>query len=379
MSAAIDQVDAIVVGAGVIGLAIARELGAQGLEVLILEANDRIGEETSARNNEVIHAGFLYPPTSVKGELCLPGRNALYSYCETRGIGHRKLGKLMPAVSDTEVEQLNALAAQARQLGIDDLILLDPTEARELEPSLRCQAALWSPATGIVDTHALMLALLGDAERRGAQLAVRSRALAISPHPAGFVVDIASGASEHIQVACKTLVNAAGLDAERLARSIPGALSAVPTIHFAKGCFYGLTGRAPFRHLIVPMGATLSEGGAFTLDLAGQGRFGPDLEWVNTRDYSVASNRHQQFATAIRRYFPSFDPSGLQPGYSGIRPRLTGPGEPPSDWMIAGPAAHGVPGLVHLLGMDTPGITACLAIASRVWEELNFAQRRRVA
>lgn len=380
MTAPLGQVDAIVIGAGVAGLAVARELGEAGIETLVLEANDRIGEETSARNNEVIHAGFLYSPGTLKAALCLAGRTLLYDYCEARGISHRRVGKLMPAVTASEVAQLEQLQAQGLSLGVGDLKLLDSVEVRALEPTLRCHAALWSPSTGIVDSHGLMLALQADAERYGSQVVTRSRALsATTVDSGGFLVEMTSGDTDRLQVECRILVNAAGLDAERFARTMSGVPLAVPRVHLAKGCFYSYSGRAPFSHLIVPLGATLSEGGAFTLDLAGDGRFGPDLEWVDTRDYSVAGDRNTQFARAIGRYLPNFDAERLQPGYSGIRPRLTGPGEPPSDWLVAGPSAHGVQGLVHLLGIDTPGITACLAIAREVCAELFIRNERCVA
>lgn len=370
MSLSAGEVDAIVVGAGVIGLAVARELAAAGIETLVLEANNRIGEESSARSNEVIHAGFLYPTGSLKASLCLSGRDLLYKYCNARGVGHRRVGKLMPALNTYEVEQLEQLRLQGLSLGIDDLELLDPAQVLVLEPALRCDAALWSPSTGIVDSHGLMLALQADAEDGGSHVVTRSRVLSVTAIGDRFSVYAKADDTEYFSVESRILVNAAGLDAERIARTMTGVHLDVPHVRYAKGCFYTCTGPADFRHLIVPLGQTLSEGGAFTFDLAGVGRFGPDLEWVDSRDYSVAVDRHVQFARAIGRYRPFFDPSRLHPGYSGIRPRLACADGSLPDWFLAGPSVHGVGGLVHLLGIDTPGITACLSIARQVCTEL---------
>lgn len=362
----LDHVDCIVIGAGVIGLACARALAASGRETLILEANGRFGEESSARSNEVIHAGFLYPPGSLKERLCAPGARALYAYCAERGIPHRRIGKLMPAVTEAHVRILEGLRAQGVANGID-VSLLDSEAARALEPSLVCRAALHSPGTGIVDSHALMLALLADAEAAGTTLALRTqvRALALGDDGRFIVEAVSPGAQTAISAGC--LVNCAGLDAERLARQIePDGGRGVPRVHFAKGTFYRYRGAAPFRHLIVPLAETLAGGGAFTLDLAGQGRFGADLEWVPARDYGVAATLAPGFARHIAGYWPAVEVDRLEPGYAGIRPRTTGPGEPLADWCVRGPREHGVPGLVNLLAMESPGLTSSLVLGAHV-------------
>lgn len=362
-----DRIDTLVVGAGVVGLAIARVLALAGREVVIVEANGRIGEETSSRNNEVIHAGFLYPRGSLKERLCARGRQLLYAYCETRGIGHARLGKLMPAVNDRQRAMLDTLVAQGRANDIP-VELLDADAVREREPAMRCLAALWSPTTGIVDSHALMVSYLAEAEARGAVLAVDTRVEAIMPRDDGrFAVRARPGGGDAITITCERIVNAAGLDAERLARTVGGRAAAiVPKVHFAKGHYFALQGRAPFRHLVVPLAETLAGGAAFTLDLAGGGRFGPDLAWVDRRDYSLPATVPSSVVAAIAAWWPEVDGARLAPTYAGIRPRTTGPGEPLTDWCIQGPADHGVTGLVNLLALESPGLTSSLAIADHV-------------
>jgi L-2-hydroxyglutarate oxidase LhgO len=358
-----DSTDCIVVGAGVIGLAIARALALRGREVVIIEAASAFGSETSSRNNEVIHAGFLSPPETLKARLCRAGRDALYRYCAERGIPHRRIGKLMIATDDAETAMLGQLADFAGACGIDDVVALDPAAAQRLEPALRCRAALHSPSTGIVDAHALMLSLLGDAEANGATLVLKTRATRLARRTDGFVVATQS-ADGDFELGCRTLVNAAGLGARRLAADLPGAPP--PEIRYGKGSFFSLTRPAPFQRVVVPLATTLAMGGAFTLDLAGRGKFGPDLEWVDAVDYRVDAARISTVVTAIRRYYPDLPDDVLQPDYAGVRPRLAGPGGLIPDWHVAGPADHGIPHCVQLLGMDSPGLTSCLAIADHV-------------
>lgn len=363
----------VVIGAGVVGLAIARALALKGLEVVVLEANLRIGEETSARNNEVIHAGFLYPAGTLKSRLCRPGRDLLYAYCADRGVPHRRTAKLMPAIADEEIGQLHALVELGRHAGVHDLTVLDPSEVGRLEPELDCRGALLSPSSGIIDSHALMLALQADAEEHDCLVSLGSHVESGRITGDGFALAVRSGADVDC-IACDILVNAAGLGAEKIARSIEGyPIELVPKIYFAKGEFYAASGIPPVRHLIVPLGATLAQGGALTLDLGGQFKFGPDLSFVGMRDYAVASGAAGKFAAAARRYWPQACADRLSPGYAGIRPRTTGPGEPPGDWQIDGPADHGIPGLVHLFGIDTPGLTSCLLLADHVCTELQPA------
>lgn len=373
MGGAGQQVECIVIGAGAVGLAVARALAIAGREVIVLEENQAIGQETSVRNNEVIHAGFLYPAATLKARLCRPGRDMLYAYCAERGVAHRRLAKLMPAVSEAEIEALEALVRQGTAAGVHDLELLDGSEVQTLEPGMRCHAALLSPSSGIVDSHGLMLALQGEAEARGAIIAPGSRVTGGKTLERGFLLDVASG-GETTRIACDLLVNAAGLGAERIARALDGyPAHLVPRIHLAKGEFHTCVGAPPFRHLVVPLGETLAQGGAYTLDLGGQCKLGPDLSFVEAKDYSVDPAAAGRFAAAARRYWPGADAARLSPGYAGIRPRVTGPGEPPGDWRVDGPATHGIAGLVHLLGIDTPGLTACLAIAEHVRESLQSA------
>jgi L-2-hydroxyglutarate oxidase LhgO len=369
-----DHIEAVVIGAGVIGLATARALALAGREVIILEENLAIGEETSARNNEVIHAGFLYPPDSLKARLCKPGRDMLYTYAAGRGIGHRKFPKLMPAITADDIPLLETYLEQGHAAGVDDLQMLSATEVAKLEPGLRCNAALLSSSTGIVDSHGLMLALQGDAEDRGAAIAFGTQVVGGEIVQGRILVEAKSQAGT-TRLSCDVLVNAAGLGAEKIARSLAGfPAGRVPKVYFAKGEFYSLSGKPPFSHLVVPPPALLAQGGSLTIDMGGQGKFGPDLSFVERRDYAVAPDAAEKFADAARTYWTNADASRLLPGYAGIRPRVTGPGLPPGDWMIEGPADHGVAGLVHLFGMDTPGLTSCLAIAGHVLEKLDIRQ-----
>lgn len=371
-----DHVDCMVVGAGVIGLAVARALAQAGREVLVLEANERFGGETSSRNNEVIHAGFLYPSGSLKATLCRAGREALYSYCAARGIAHRRIGKLVIATTAEELAVLRGFSSAALSHGIDDLVWLDTREAHTREPNLSCLAAVFSPSTGIVDAHGLMLALLGDAEAAGATIAYRSRVTECVPAADGIVITAASTDGAETSLSCRSLVNAAGLGARDIALKLNGPVMAVPEVYFAKGNFFSYGGTPPFQTLIMPVGDTLAAGGAFTLDIGGQGKFGPDLEWVESVDYAVDASRAATFAAGIRRFFPALDDQRLAPNYSGIRPRVRGAAETMSDWRVLGPATHGLAGVFHLLGFDTPGLTACLAIADYIAGEITTEQQK---
>ena len=362
-----DQVEAVVVGAGVIGLAIARALALDGREVVVLEQADTIGTETSSRNSEVIHAGIYYPKDSLKARLCVSGKEMLYAFCRSHGVNHKRLGKLIVATTDGEVVVLEDLKKKGATNGVDDLMLIDGAEARRLEPNLSCIAALVSPSTGIVDSHGYMLALQGDAEAHGARIAFRSPLRSVAVANRGFDLSVGGDRRESTVLACRILVNAGGLHAWAIARSIDRLDPRhIPPRHFAKGCYFGLSGRAPFTRLIYPTPQPRSLGVHFTADLAGQARFGPDLAVVETLDYDVDPNRAQAFYEEIRRYYPALRDGSLHPAYSGIRPKVQGPGEPVRDFVIQGSAVHGLGGLINLIGMESPGLTAALAIADHV-------------
>lgn len=359
-----DVVDCIVVGAGVVGLAVARALAIAGRDVLILEAADAIGTETSSRNSEVIHAGLYYPPDGLKARFCVPGRRALYAYCMSRGVPHRRSGKLVVATSADETARLESIAERARTNGVDDLELISAAAALTLEPALHCHAALHSPSTGIVDSHRLMQAYLGDAEAAGATLVLRS------PVTGGSVgsshITLSAGGAEPMEIGCRLLVNCAGLHALGLAKSIDGFPAAnLPEVKFAKGNYFILSGRAPFSRLVYPVPIPGGLGVHLTLDLGGAARFGPDVEWVETIDYAVDPRRADGFYAAIRRYWPALADGALLPGYSGIRAKASRAGAD-SDFIIEGPSAHGVPGIINLFGIESPGLTASLAIADHV-------------
>ena len=362
-----DQVECIVAGAGVVGLAIARALALAGREVVLVEAADAIGTGTSSRNSEVIHAGIYYEPLSLKAELCVRGKALLYSFCESHGVGHQRIGKLIVAAAPEEVAYLEKLAKTGAANGVDDLAMLSGAEARALEPALSAHAALHSPSTGIVDSHGLMLALLGDMEAAGGMLALTSPIVAAEAGPDSIV--LTTGGPEPMALACRLFVNAAGLDAPGLARAIAGMpANLVPQETMAKGNYFSCLRKVPFSRLIYPVPEADGLGTHLTLDLGGQGRFGPDVEWVNTRDYVVAPTRKAAMMASIRRYWPDVREEDLAPGYSGIRPKIPGVDGRAPDFVIQGPAAHGVPGLVNLFGIESPGLTSCLAIAERVVE-----------
>ena len=365
-----ESVEAVVVGAGVVGLAVARALAQAGRETLILEAADHIGSEISSRNSEVIHAGIYYPQGSLKARLCVAGRDMLYDYCRAHGVEHRRLGKLIVASQESQLPALAALRGKAAANGVDDLAWLEAPEVHALEPDLRAVAALMSPSTGIVDSHGLMLSYQGDAETAGAMLALRSPLLGARLGNDGFRLEV--GGDAPMALHCRYLVNAAGLEAQTVARALQGFDPAqVPPRHLAKGNYFVLGPRAPFRHLIYPMPEAAGLGVHLTLDLAGRARFGPDVEWIEDLDYRVDPRRGEGFYAAIRSYWPGLPDGSLEPGYAGIRPKLQGPGGQPEDFVIQGPAQHGVPQLVNLFGIESPGLTASLAIAELVRQELE--------
>ncbi|PWJ84394.1 L-2-hydroxyglutarate oxidase LhgO [Pseudaminobacter salicylatoxidans] len=361
-----EKVDCIVAGAGVVGLAIAREAARRGWETLILEAADAIGTETSSRNSEVIHAGIYYPAGSLKAKLCVEGRDKLYTYARERGIAHRRCGKLIVATQEGQQATLAEIASKAKACGVTDLEMLSGEKAREMEPALSCTSALLSPSTGIIDSHGLMLSLLGEAEENGAALALNTSVVSARAEAQAIVVqarDTTTG--EEMEIAATRLFNAAGLGANRLARSIDGLDPRhIPPLNYARGNYFSLAHRPVFSHLIYPVPEPGGLGVHLTLDLNGGMRFGPDVEWVDTIDYRVDPRRADHFYGEIRKYWPDLADGGLQPAYSGIRPKLAGPGQPNADFVIEGGETHGVAGLVNLFGIESPGLTSCLAIAA---------------
>ncbi len=358
-----ERVDVVVIGAGVVGLAVARALAQRAREVLILEAAERFGSGVSSRNSEVIHAGIYYPRGSLKARLCVAGREALYAFCREHGVPHSRCGKLIVASNGNQLAELGRIRTAALANGVE-LSSLGRPDTLALEPGLRCAAALHSPLTGIIDAHAYMLALLGQAESRGALLACDSAVTAVALQADGFLIAV-NGAPASLH--SRALVNSAGLSAPRVARLMEGfPTERVPTAYLAKGSYFTLAGRAPFGRLIYPLPEPGGLGVHLTLDLAGRARFGPDVEWVGELDYSVDVKRAAAFYGAIRSWWPALPDGALEPAYSGIRPKITGPGEPAADFRIDGQAAHGVPGLVQLFGIESPGLTSSLAIAGHV-------------
>jgi len=359
------DVDALVVGAGVIGLAAARALARQGRSVIVVEAASQIGGETSSRNSEVIHSGIYYPEGSLKARLCVRGRNLLYAFCDTHGVPHKRCGKLIAAADAEELAALELLARKGAANGVDDLRLLSTARATALEPALACVGALLAPSTGIIDSHAFMLALQGEAEAAGAMFAFRAPFLSARREAQGFSVEI--GGVEPMRLEVGAIVNSAGLAASRVARAIEGlASAAIPETRYAKGNYFALAGRSPFSRLIYPAPQSHGLGVHLTFDLGGQARFGPDVEWVDAIGYDVDPQRMRGFAAAIRRYWPGLPDGALSPAYSGIRPKISGPSDPAPDFRIDGPERHGCVGLVNLFGIESPGLTSSLAIAEEV-------------
>ena len=364
------DVDSIVIGAGVVGLAVGRALALRGAAPLVLDAEPWFGAGISSRNSEVIHAGIYYPAGSLKARLCVAGKHALYDYCARRGVEHHRLGKLIVAAEEAELPVLEALADKGRANGVDDLRLLSRTEALAMEPALACVGALYSPSSGVVDSHGLMTAFVGDMEAHGGALVLRTPGESVEASGDGFVVR--TGGAEPGEIRCRTLVNAAGLSAPALARRVSGLDPAtVPEGRLCKGSYYGLTGRAPFSRLIYPAPEQAGLGVHLTLDLAGRARFGPDVEWVDEANYDVDLRRADGFYAAIRRYWPGLPDGALTPAYAGIRPKIQAPGEPARDFMISTPDQHGLSGYVGLYGVESPGLTASMALAELVADALT--------
>lgn len=364
-----ESVDCIVIGAGVVGLAVARAVSRKGREVIILEKADAFGTETSSRNSEVIHAGVFYVHGSLKERLCIEGRDKMYSFCDAYGVTYKRTTKLIYAADDSELAGLKKLQAHAANSHVH-MTWLTAKEVKGLEPELRCAAALHSPLSGIVDSHALMLALLGDAEAHGASIAYNSPVIGGRGTEDG--VEIETGGPDAMRLKARTVINCAGLGAQGVGRAIQGVLPAsIPPQHYAKGTYFYLSGKAPFSRLIYPLPGRASLGLHYTRDLSGQGRFGPDLEWVDAIDYQVNESRETLFYAEIRRYWPGLPDGALRPGYTGIRPKIQGPGEGAKDFLIQGPAETGVNGFVALYGIESPGLTSCLAIADRVAERVT--------
>lgn len=357
------DIDCIVVGAGVVGLAIARALALSGREVMVVESAEGIGTGTSARNSEVIHAGIYYPAGSLKAKLCVQGRHMLYDYCAQHGVGHKRLGKLIVATSEEEIPKLADIMQKAHINGVDDMELLSAAQAQALEPALSCTAALLSPSTGIIDSHGLMLSYQGEAENAGAQCVFHTPLLSGQVRTNGGF-DLQFGGADAMSLSCNVLINASGLHAPTLARNIQGIpADSIPKEYLCKGSYFTLQGRAPFTRLIYPTPHHAGLGVHLTLDLGGQAKFGPDTEWIDRVDYDIDPSRCDGFYEAVRTYWPGMRDGTLSPGYTGIRPKISGPHEPAADFMISGPAVHGVPGLVNLFGIESPGLTSSLAIA----------------
>ena len=371
-----DQVDAVVIGAGVVGLAVGRALAQRGLETVVLERANAIGTETSSRNSEVVHAGLYYPSGSLKARLCVRGREQLYAFCESHGVAFRRCGKLLVARGQAQRDKLARIEAQAQANGVSDVQRLSAAQARAMEPALVTDEALWSPSTGIVDSHALMLALQGEFEAAGGALALLSPVNALECGSGWHRIQV--GGDAPMELDARIVVNAAGLWAPWVTCRMHGMPAEhVPTARYAKGSYYALSGRAPFTHLIYPVPQEAGLGVHLTLDLAGQARFGPDVEWIvpatpDDIDYRVDPARCDAFYADIRTYWPGLPDGALQPAYSGVRPKLQGPGEPARDFVLQGPAEHGIAGLMNLLGIESPGLTASLAIADEVASRLRL-------
>ena len=371
-----DSTDTVIIGAGVVGLAIARELALAGREVIVLEKNAAIGEETSARNSEVIHAGLYYPRSSLKARLCVEGRRRLYEYCEAKHIPHRRCGKLLVATHPGQVEKLDAVRAAAVANGVTDLEKLSAYDVHRLEPQVQALAGFLSPSTGIVDSHAFMLALRGDLEAAGGAIATHCRCTAAKHEGATLRLTCAT-ADGPFMLRARTVVNAAGLHATRVARLLGAPEEAIPRPHFAKGNYFAYSGRSPFTHLVYPLPEDAGLGVHATLDLAGRVRFGPDVEWLrddvdpDSLDYAVDPTRSAAFYGAIRSYWPALADRSLEPAYSGIRPKISGRGEPAADFSIRHFGERGNARVVHLLGIESPGLTSALAIGVHVADLLR--------
>lgn len=363
-----DHVDCIVVGAGVVGLAVARELALSGRDVLVIEATRHFGSQTSSRNSEVVHAGIYYAAGSLKARHCVEGRQRLYHFARSRSIPHRICGKLIVAADAGQTAKLEGIEGHGRACGVGDLRIIDGRDARRLEPALLAEAALQSPSTGIIDSHAFMTALAGDIENAGSGLAFDTSVERIrTSGQTVFVTTRQTGGADGFELSTSLLVNAAGLSAQSVAARIDAfPEKSIPRLHLAKGNYFSASGRTPFSRLIYPVPVDGGLGVHLTFDLGGQMRFGPDVEWIESEDYAVDPTRSASFYDEIRRYWPALPDGGLQPAYCGVRPKLSGPGSAAADFVIDGPEQHGVPGIVNLFGIESPGLTASLSIAAAV-------------
>ena len=367
-----ESLDVVVIGAGVVGLAIARELALAGREVVVVERHASVGEETSSRNSEVIHAGIYYSTNSLKARLCVTGRRLLYSYCDKKNVAYRRCGKLIVALSESQRSRLSDLHTQANTNGVDDLEWLSQEAVLALEPSVRCEAGLLSPSTGILDSHQYMLALLGDIEEAGGQVAFQSKVVRGGLGDKAITLSIQSDGNEH-EIRANIVVNSAGLAATEVATGLAGLdAKHILRTRFAKGTYFVYQKKNPFNHLVYPLPEGAGLGVHVTIDLAGRARFGPDAEWVDELDYVVDSSKLDAFYAAIRTYWPDLPDESLAPGYVGTRPKIVGPGEPAGDFVIQGPRTHGIPGLVNLFGIESPGLTSSLAIGEEVRRELSL-------
>ncbi len=368
-----EQVECIVVGAGVVGLAVARRLALLGVEVVVVERADMIGTETSSRNSEVIHAGIYYAKDSLKAELCVEGKHRLYEYCESRRVPHANCGKLIVATDDEEAETLAGIIARGQANGVDDLHMIDGPAVKAMEPEIHAVAAIVSPSTGIIDSHGLMLAYQGEAEDHGAMIAFNTAFLSGEVRPDGFDIAVGDGDDGEYRIGARMLVNSAGLHAPSVGRALAGlAPETVAGQFYCKGSYFSLLGRQPFHRLIYPVPKSASLGVHVSVDLAGRNRFGPDQEWIDEIDYDVDVRRADEFYAAVRSYWPSLPDGALQPAYSGIRPKVQPQGGHSDDYQIQGPESHGTPGLVNLYGIESPGLTSSLAIADRVARALGY-------
>ena len=364
------EIGALVIGAGVIGLAVARQLALAGIDTVIVDGEDSFGSWTSSRNSEVIHAGIYYPAGSRKAELCVRGRELLYPFCERAHVPHARLGKLIFAAEAEQTPALDKIEQAAEAAGVRDLARLSGIEAKKKEPAIDCHEALFSPSTGIIDAHGYMLALLADAENAGATFARRTRVSRLTRAGTGWSVGIEG--EDRTTLTASIVVNSAGLAAHRVASATEGlAAEHVPQVRYARGVYFTYAGKVPFSHLIYPVPVPGGLGTHLTLDLSGAARFGPDVEWIDAVDYTVDPGRHAQFLAAARSFWPEVQSERMVPGYAGIRPKLSGPGEPAADFRIDGPVQHGLPGLVNLFGIESPGLTASLAIAQEVAHALD--------
>ncbi len=364
------DIDSIVVGAGVVGLAIARALALSGREVLVIERNQYIGMETSSRNSEVIHAGIYYPKDSLKARLCVKGRDMLYEFCQSHNVEHKRLGKLIVATTAEQCDGLEAIFNKALANGVSDVAYCEHTELLKMEPHLNAMRAIHSPSTGIINSHELMLAYQGDLENNGGMVVLNSPVLFGEVIEGGFSLSV--GGDEPTTITCRELINSTGLGAQAFSGSVKGIPDdSIPQLHLSRGCYFTLSGKAPFNHLIYPMPNNVGLGVHLTLDMQGQARFGPDTQWIDEIDYTVDPRRGDSFYAAVREYFPDLPDGKLEAAYSGIRPKISGPGEDAADFVIQGSSEHGVPGWVALYGIESPGLTSSMAISEQVLEALS--------